>query len=141
MLETTPLVGSLGRACYAPCEERVHARQPRGAAADPAASSASSPTPTTRSASDAGSRPRAERQARRGRRLRPGRPDRRLAARAARGYGVTIFEAAPVAGGALRLAIPGYRLPAEVVERDVANVTDARRRDPHGHADRRPRTS
>ena len=36
-----------------------------------------------------------------------------------------IFEAAPVPGGALRLAIPSYRLPAEVVERDVANVTDA----------------
>ena len=35
VLETTPLVGSLGRACYAPCEERVHARRARGPAADP----------------------------------------------------------------------------------------------------------
>ena len=34
-----------------------------------------------------------------------------------------IFEAAPVAGGMMRLAIPSYRLPAEVVERDIANVT------------------
>ncbi|MDE3053616.1 MAG: FAD-dependent oxidoreductase, partial [Gemmatimonadota bacterium] len=39
------------------------------------------------------------------------------------GYGVKIFEAAPRPGGALRLSIPGYRLPIEVVERDIANVT------------------
>ena len=36
---------------------------------------------------------------------------------------MTIFEAAPEPGGVLRLAIPSYRLPAEVVERDIANVT------------------
>ena len=36
---------------------------------------------------------------------------------------MTIFEAAPEPGGMLRLAIPSYRLPAEVVERDIANVT------------------
>ena len=42
---------------------------------------------------------------------------------ARKGYGVKIFEAAPKAGGFLRLAIPAYRLPSEVVERDIANVT------------------
>ena len=40
------------------------------------------------------------------------------------GYGVKIFEAAPEPGGFLRLAIPAYRLPAEVVARDIENVTD-----------------
>ena len=43
---------------------------------------------------------------------------------ARKGYAVKIFEAAPVAGGFLRLAIPSYRLPVEVVERDIDNVTD-----------------
>jgi len=41
---------------------------------------------------------------------------------ARRGYAVRILEAAPEAGGFLRLAIPSYRLPVEVVERDIDNV-------------------
>ncbi len=40
------------------------------------------------------------------------------------GYAVTIFEAARVPGGAPRLSIPGYRLPAEVVERDLAVLAE-----------------
>ncbi len=42
---------------------------------------------------------------------------------ARKGYEVTIFEAASQAGGMLRLALPPYRLPNEVVDEDVANVT------------------
>ncbi len=38
------------------------------------------------------------------------------------GYRVTIFEASPVAGGMLRLAIPSARLPTRVVEREVSSV-------------------
>jgi heterodisulfide reductase subunit A len=38
---------------------------------------------------------------------------------ALRGYGVKIFEAAPVAGGMLRLGIPDYRLPPEVLEGEI----------------------
>ncbi len=41
---------------------------------------------------------------------------------AGKGYAVKILEAAPEPGGYLRLAIPSYRLPAEVVERDIDNV-------------------
>ena len=41
------------------------------------------------------------------------------------GYPVTIFEAASQPGGMLRLALPPYRLPNEVVDDDVANVVDA----------------
>ena len=39
------------------------------------------------------------------------------------GYKVTIFEAEDRAGGMLTLTIPSYRLPREVVERDIENVT------------------
>jgi heterodisulfide reductase subunit A len=42
---------------------------------------------------------------------------------ARKGYAVKIFEAAAVAGGFLRRAIPAYRLPSEVVEQDISNVT------------------
>jgi heterodisulfide reductase subunit A-like polyferredoxin len=35
------------------------------------------------------------------------------------GYGVTIFEALPVAGGMLRVGIPDYRLPPEVLETEI----------------------
>jgi heterodisulfide reductase subunit A len=38
------------------------------------------------------------------------------------GYGVTVFEAQPVAGGMLRLGIPRYRLPHDVLQREVDQV-------------------
>lgn len=37
-----------------------------------------------------------------------------------RGFGVTLFEAEAALGGALRLYIPAYRLPREVLDREVA---------------------
>jgi heterodisulfide reductase subunit A-like polyferredoxin len=40
------------------------------------------------------------------------------------GYGVTIFEAMPVAGGMLRLGVPEYRLPTEIIEREVQDIID-----------------
>lgn len=42
---------------------------------------------------------------------------------ARRGYAVTIFEAAAAAGGMLRYGIPAYRLPKNVVDRDIKNIT------------------
>ena len=41
------------------------------------------------------------------------------------GYLVTIFEAAPVAGGMLYLGIPEYRLPRDVVEAQVREILDS----------------
>jgi len=38
------------------------------------------------------------------------------------GYSVTIFEAAPVAGGMLYLGVPEYRLPRDVVEAQVREI-------------------
>lgn len=40
------------------------------------------------------------------------------------GYPVTIFEAMSVAGGMLRLGVPEFRLPTEIIEREVADITD-----------------
>ena len=40
------------------------------------------------------------------------------------GYSVTIFEAAPVAGGMLYLGIPAYRLPRDVVEAQVREILE-----------------
>ena len=42
---------------------------------------------------------------------------------AKQGYKVTIFEALPVAGGMLVTGIPEYRLPREVVHRDIEFIT------------------
>ena len=39
-----------------------------------------------------------------------------------RGYTVTIFEKEPVAGGMLRLGIPDYRLPSEILESDIKYI-------------------
>ncbi len=40
------------------------------------------------------------------------------------GYPVTVFEAMPVAGGMLRLGVPEYRLPVEIIEREVQDIID-----------------
>ena len=40
------------------------------------------------------------------------------------GYAVTIFEAAPVAGGMLRLGIPEYRLPRSVVDAQIREILE-----------------
>lgn len=38
------------------------------------------------------------------------------------GHRVTVFDAAPVAGGMMRLGIPEYRLPRDLIEREVAFI-------------------
>jgi NADPH-dependent glutamate synthase beta subunit-like oxidoreductase/NAD-dependent dihydropyrimidine dehydrogenase PreA subunit len=40
------------------------------------------------------------------------------------GYPVTIFEANPLAGGMLRAGIPDYRLPADVLDAQIAYIED-----------------
>ena len=122
VLETTPLVGSLGRACYAPCEDECTRGEIEGplpirrlkrfiadqryGQAEPKAPER--PEPNGKKVAVVGSGPAG------------------LTAAwqlARKGYDVKIFEAAPKAGGMLSLAIPAYRLPNEVVDDDVANVT------------------
>ena len=40
------------------------------------------------------------------------------------GYAVTVFEAMPLAGGMLRLGVPEYRLPTDIIEREVQDIVD-----------------
>ncbi|MEI7744500.1 MAG: FAD-dependent oxidoreductase [Chloroflexota bacterium] len=122
VLDATPLVGTLGRACYAPCE------------GDCTRGSLEATLPIRRlkrfvsDAHDASGRGNGvERPAANGKRVAivgSGPTGLTAAWQLARlGYAVKIFEAAPVAGGFLRLGIPSYRLPEAVVERDIENVT------------------
>ncbi len=40
------------------------------------------------------------------------------------GYQVTVFEKLPVTGGMLTVGIPSYRLPRDVMETEISNITD-----------------
>ena len=121
-LDATPLVGTLGRACYAPCENGCTRSQLEGTvpirmikrfAADKHYATHEGPgidvaAPNGKSVAVVGSGPAG------------------LTAAwqlARQGYKVTILEAAHEPGGLVRHAIPSYRLPKDVVETDIANLT------------------
>ena len=122
ILDATPLVGSLGAACYAPCETACTRGELEGPVAirrlkrfvaerhyDRADGPGVNPAqPNGRRVAIVGSGP-------------AGLTAAWHLARA--GYGVRIFESGPEPGGFLRHAIPAFRLPAEVVDRDIANLT------------------
>jgi len=40
------------------------------------------------------------------------------------GYAATVFEALSVPGGMLRVGVPEYRLPASIIEREIADILD-----------------
>ncbi|MEO5963905.1 MAG: FAD-dependent oxidoreductase, partial [Candidatus Limnocylindrales bacterium] len=123
VLDATPLVGTLGRACYAPCEgdctrgslegtlpiRRLKRYASDSHDASGAANGVARSEPNGRRVAIVGSGPTGLTAAWQLARL---------------GYAVKILEAAPVAGGFLRLGIPSYRLPEAVVERDIDNVRD-----------------
>ena len=123
VLDATPLVGTLGRACYAPCEGECTRGSLEGTlpirrikrfisdqhnASDNELGIDVAP-PNGKRVAIVGSGPTGLTAAWQLARL---------------GYAVKIFEAAPEPGGFLRLAIPSYRLPVETVERDIQNVRD-----------------
>ena len=122
VLDATPLVGTLGRACYAPCESEctrtklegpVPIRLIKRFAADRhyATHDGTGVTvaePNGRRIAIVGSGPAGLTAAWQLARL---------------GYGVKIVEKRDQPGGFLRHAIPTYRLPHEVVDADIANVT------------------
>jgi len=123
VLEDTPLVGSLGRACFALCEGEctrgtlegpVPIRRIKRFLADRYYGTHQEAEPQTPPETDAkrvavvGSGPAG------------------LTAAfhlAKAGYRVKVFEAQSSPGGMLRTGIPAYRLPKDVVARDIANVT------------------
>ena len=124
-MEDIPIPGSLGRACYAPCqnactrgslEAPVDIRQIKRFFAEdfynkfPEAPSVNINKQTGKKIAVIGSGPAG------------------LTAAyqlALKGHSVKIFEAAPVAGGMLALTLPEYRLPKNVVARDVQNIAAA----------------
>ncbi len=122
VLDATPLVGSLGRACYAPCESGCTRGELEG------------PLPIRRLKRFVADRHYREME---GPGVTPAQPNGKRVAivgsgpagltaawqLARNGYEVKIFEAAEEPGGFLRYAIPAYRLPQDVVEQDIANVT------------------
>ena len=126
VLDATPLVGTLGRACYAPCESECTRTKLEGAvpirlikrfAADkhyeahgevPDGPAIEVDEPNGKSVAVVGSGPAG------------------LTAAwqlARKGYTVKVFEKRSAPGGFLRHAIPVYRLPHEVVDADIANLT------------------
>jgi heterodisulfide reductase subunit A len=123
ILEDSPIPGSLGRACYAPCEDQCTRDELEGA------------VPIRRL-----KRFVADEYYARYPEPKQGPPDHLLDKKVAvvgsgpaglaaaydlakQGYLVTIFEADDQPGGMLRYAIPAYRLPKDVVDRDIKNVT------------------
>ena len=126
VLDATPLVGTLGRACYAPCESECTRTKLEGAvpirlikrfAADKHYAKADGEQdgpvvevdePNGKKVAIVGSGPAG------------------LTAAwqlARKGYAVKILEKRSAPGGFLRHAIPVYRLPHEVVDADIANLT------------------
>ncbi len=120
--DVTPLVATLGRACYAPCEDQctrgeleapIPIRRLKRFAAD-----------THYGRKDLPNVDRPQANGKRVAIIGSGPAGLTAAWQLARqGYGVKIFEAEPQPGGAMRLSIPSYRLPVEALERDIANVT------------------
>ncbi|HEX2856098.1 MAG TPA: FAD-dependent oxidoreductase [Propionibacteriaceae bacterium] len=122
VLDATPLVGTLGRACYAPCESEctrtklegpVPIRMIKRFAADRHYATHDGPgveaaEPNGKRVAIVGSGPAGLTAAWQLARL---------------GYSVKIVEKRAEPGGFLRHAIPAYRLPREVVDADIANVT------------------
>ena len=39
-------------------------------------------------------------------------------------YDVTVFESSSLAGGMLRTGIPSYRLPKDVLDREISNIAE-----------------
>ena len=119
LLAENPLPAVTGRVCHHPCENACNRRAFDGAVSIHAVERALGDLSHQQPAPMPTSTPRAERVAVVG----SGPAGLACAYHLARfGYGVTIFEAAPLPGGMLRLGIPEYRLPRDVLDRDIARI-------------------
>ena len=124
VLDATPLVGTLGRACYAPCEvactrTKLEAPIPirllKRYAADQHYAAEAADGPAIKVAEPNGKKVAV---------IGSGPAGLTTAWQLARqGYAVTVLERLAQPGGFLRNAIPVYRLPHEVVDADIANLT------------------
>jgi heterodisulfide reductase subunit A-like polyferredoxin len=122
-MEDAPLPGCLSRACYAPCEEECTRNQLEGTVSirgikrfmvDNYYKNHSEPEYTKpektngKKVAVVGSGP-------------AGLSSAYFLARS--GYEVTIYESKPKAGGIMRCGIPSYRLPKDILDRDIKNIT------------------
>ncbi|SFR10587.1 FAD-dependent oxidoreductase [Desulfoscipio geothermicus] len=124
ILETTPVIGSLGRACYAPCEGECTRGDLEGSLPIRKLKRFVADTRYRENAGPDG-KPVAAPSGKKVAVVGSGPAGLTAAMHLARkGHRVKIFEAAARPGGMLRLAIPSYRLPKDVVDRDIRNVTD-----------------
>lgn len=128
---TNPFVSICGRICGAPCEKACR----RGSIDAPVSIRAIKRFTTEQFGTETGSDDRYHRYA--DTRMLPSQGDysERIAVvgsgvagltvahdLARTGYKVTVFEAGPVAGGMLTLGVPLYRLPREVVQKEIAAI-------------------
>ncbi len=124
VLDATPLVGTLGAACYAPCEAACTRGELEGSGGDPSAEAVRCRAPLRPRQRFAGPDRLPEANGKRVAIIGSGPAGLTAAWQLARGgYGVHVFEAADEAGGFLRQAIPSYRLPPSVLDHDIANLT------------------
>ncbi len=118
LLRTTPFPSVCGRVCPAPCMTSCNRIDLDGAV---------NVREMERFAADHGSveLPRAARRPERVGIVGSGPAGLAAAYHLARmGYGVTVYEGGSVVGGLLRTGIPSFRLPPDVVEREVARILD-----------------
>ncbi len=116
-LETYPIPGTLGRTCFHPCEDSCVV----GIKGEPVAICS-----LKRAAFDHGHWPEIERPKPTGKTVGvvgAGPAGLQVAYDLIRkGHAVTVYEALPVLGGMLSVGIPSYRLPREVVDKEVAKL-------------------
>ena len=124
ILDATPLVGTLGRACYAPCEAACTRTKLEGPIPIRLLKRYAADTHYAKKASDGPVVEMAEPNGKKVAIVGSGPAGLTAAWQLARkGYTVTIFEKREQPGGYLRYAIPEYRLPHAVVDADIANLT------------------
>ncbi len=116
-LETYPLPGTLGRTCFHPCEDACVV----GIKGEPVAICS-----LKRAAFDYGQWPEIRRPAPTGKTVGvvgSGPAGLQVAYDLARkGHAVTVYEALPKLGGMLQVGIPAYRLPRDVLDRELAKL-------------------
>jgi NADH-quinone oxidoreductase subunit F len=122
ILKDNPLLGSVSRVCNHPCEIKCRAGQ---------GGEAISIRALKRAAIEFGNGKKTP-----ARRTKPSGPKVAIVGSgpsglmagytlAQKGYTPTIFEAQPIAGGMLALAIPEYRLPRTVLKTDIQRIVDS----------------
>jgi heterodisulfide reductase subunit A-like polyferredoxin len=119
IMERLPLPGVLGRVCPHPCEEKCRRKEVDQPVAICSLKRYASDTVNVEDIPLPQAEPRGEKVA-----IVGGGPAGMTCAYhlALRGYRSTVFEALPKAGGMLRVGIPDYRLPKNILDQEIDNI-------------------